>query len=647
MTEERPHTGSTPRVESHASGQHASKQDQPEDATEPATAETDTQTVRTFSNAERIAVDPFSECLRVTEEKRDGADGKQYLVRKVHARFLDQEDARARLIKALAPLEGKTAPQLPGLLTHFDTLHILDSENPKEDGLFLLEPCPQGRTLRELLDERRLSGEPMSADEVSPLLLGIAAALEAIPTPWRHGALLPSHIFVDEDGSTAQAGRDDRTPLVTVTAPYLAAALPAGAVAAALQEGPPTTPFFAPEVFKGLPHPTSDLYSVGALVFEALTGRTPKPGETPRRELGDLGDAVASLLVPSPAERSDSLDPLRAALGLPEAHEVTHEEAIPESLPAGIGDDSEDPYAEDTGSDTFDARRTQVDADAPVKFGLPVDLKATQVDTSLPLALQQVVPGNKDGGQDTEETRLTWDEEAGNTTPQPAAEAPRVNFSDLDPSLVRLALGADPGSDAGMAPTTPGTIESPSVEQPPYHRERADTQPDNRKNDESVAAATASEEEVVEVEELELDVDDQDQLTHEQLTQPLGQAPKEVLAKATQPKKPASELAEAPTPPPEETEATVEQRPRRRPETMARTMLDVRAPRPRNHIRTLAFILGCMLVAVAVYSVSQWVRRVRENALEERRLQRKLERLEQIQQDPTGQTTSPGMGDSP
>jgi hypothetical protein len=102
----------------------------------------------------------------------------------------------------------------------------------------------------------------------------------------------------------------DRLQLV---APFLVSVLPEGAVSAIVRTDAGLTKAFAPEIIHGTSAPTTDLYGVACIAFQALFGRMPAPGEpTPGR--GELGVRLSELLVARPHRRPPSLEPLLVAL---------------------------------------------------------------------------------------------------------------------------------------------------------------------------------------------------------------------------------------------------------------------------------------------------------------------------------------------
>ncbi len=125
------------------------------------------------------------------------------------------------------------------------------------------------------------------------------------------------------------------------------------------------TPFAAPEVRAGEPgDPTSDVYTVAAIVYYALTGREPDPTElaAPRTLRPAIPGAVERVLMralrPIPKERyftaTEMLEDFVADAGVfhePEASPTTTEQGFERRLRRALGDDYE--LLEEIGSGGF------------------------------------------------------------------------------------------------------------------------------------------------------------------------------------------------------------------------------------------------------------------------------------------------------
>jgi serine/threonine-protein kinase len=127
----------------------------------------------------------------------------------------------------------------------------------------------EGRTLDHLL-AARLLGSPLPVEHGLLIADRLLAALEAGAPVERftgaaHGFLVPAFVCISNEGEARVFGHGLGAGL-----------LPALKNARTRQT---LAPYVAPEVLaEGKPSTTGDLYSVGAILYEALTGRAPPPG---------------------------------------------------------------------------------------------------------------------------------------------------------------------------------------------------------------------------------------------------------------------------------------------------------------------------------------------------------------------------------
>jgi serine/threonine protein kinase len=184
-----------------------------------------------------------------------------------------------------------------------------------------------GGTLRDYLAKRNKRGNPLSAEGVMLLGRQLSRALSHVHgLGLIHRDLAPGNVWLDER-QMAHLGDFD-------SAVGLDAALDPSNL-------PPTTEAYsAPEqIAGGHFDQRSDLYSLGAVLFEALTGE--RPARVPRVAVADrlralrpdiprsLGQTVSWLLAESPADRPTTADEVLVALKPGRVYRTVEEGLIP------------------------------------------------------------------------------------------------------------------------------------------------------------------------------------------------------------------------------------------------------------------------------------------------------------------------------
>ncbi|GGC94659.1 serine/threonine protein kinase [Tersicoccus solisilvae] len=145
-------------------------------------------------------------------------------------------------------------------LSHPHVVQVHD-RGAEDDAVYLVMEYVPGRTLRQVLDERGRLTPRHALAVVDPVIDGLAAAHEA---GLIHRDVKPENVLIRHDGRVKVA---DFGLVRAVTAPSRSTTL-LGTVA-----------YIAPEVVLGEPTDArSDLYSVGVLLYELLTGRQPFTG---------------------------------------------------------------------------------------------------------------------------------------------------------------------------------------------------------------------------------------------------------------------------------------------------------------------------------------------------------------------------------
>jgi serine/threonine-protein kinase len=158
-------------------------------------------------------------------------------------------------------LEARTVARLkhPGLVAVYD--QGLDGRHP-----FLVMELIEGGTLRELLNERGPMPPHAVAAVLRPVLGGLAAAHQAGLV---HRDVKPENVLISDDGEVKIA--DFGLVRAVAAARITSASVILG-----------TAAYLSPEqVRDGSAGLRSDVYSLGILTYELLTGRTPFTGDTP------------------------------------------------------------------------------------------------------------------------------------------------------------------------------------------------------------------------------------------------------------------------------------------------------------------------------------------------------------------------------
>lgn len=142
-----------------------------------------------------------------------------------------------------------------------------------------------GHDLRTLLDAKRERGEALGPTQAHTLLGHVAHALEEAYKVMAHGALSPSSIVLTRDGR------------VKVTDLGLARVLP-GLLRRGSPAGVAPGVYAAPEQARGgPPTATSDVYSLGAILYEMCTGVAPAPPLRPPTQVrADLPPALDAVI---------------------------------------------------------------------------------------------------------------------------------------------------------------------------------------------------------------------------------------------------------------------------------------------------------------------------------------------------------------
>ncbi len=183
------------------------------------------------------------------------------LDRPVALKVMDSRYAGDEQFMTRFQLEARTVARLknPGLVAVYD--QGTDGRHP-----FLVMELIEGGTLRELLAERGPMPPHAVAAVLGPVLGGLAAAHRAGLV---HRDVKPENVLISDEGEVKIADFG-----------LVRAVAAAGITSASVILG--TAAYLSPEqVRDGNASPRSDVYAVGIMAYELLTGRTPFSGDSP------------------------------------------------------------------------------------------------------------------------------------------------------------------------------------------------------------------------------------------------------------------------------------------------------------------------------------------------------------------------------
>lgn len=189
-------------------------------------------------------------------QAKDRHSGKDYLVRALRSPFAEVREVRAALQSAFTELNSVQVSRVEHYLL-FD----------EHEGVpYVLSEVPLGAHLSERIKRLAPYSVPVSVAMAVKLLESLAALHQS---GLAHGQLTASQIMVSTDGQ------------MSVLEPglwrfYAADPRLAGAIL------PSLAPYLAPEIHQGgMPTPMSDVYAVGVVLFELMSGRAPFSSDTP------------------------------------------------------------------------------------------------------------------------------------------------------------------------------------------------------------------------------------------------------------------------------------------------------------------------------------------------------------------------------
>jgi serine/threonine protein kinase/beta-lactam-binding protein with PASTA domain len=180
---------------------------------------------------------------------------RRVAVKVMHGHLADDSQFKQRFIQ-----EARSAARL----AHPNVVNVFDQGQDQESAYLVMEYLP-GITLRELLDEYGSLTPQQMIDITEAVLAGLGAAHKA---GILHRDLKPENVLLADDGR------------IKIGDFGLARATSANTATGAALLG--TIAYLSPElVTRGVADTRSDLYAVGIMMYEMLTGEQPFTGEQP------------------------------------------------------------------------------------------------------------------------------------------------------------------------------------------------------------------------------------------------------------------------------------------------------------------------------------------------------------------------------
>lgn len=236
-----------------------------------------------------ILTDALGTVYRVSSDQ--GQRGQQYALRLLPASVLHAADAS--LTSALwADLEALSRIQSPGIVPVLEAGPTLGGQPTP----YVLQPWVEGKTLRASIDSR---GGRLSATEAVPLARLILGALSDLSAAnLVHGCLRPSRIFIERGDDGPRRIRLCDAGLARIFEIY-AQALGAGLLEGCAAEVASHADYLCPQqAHAGRTTPQTDIYSVGTILYECLSGSPPFPSATPGTTLRrQMAETPLSLLL--------------------------------------------------------------------------------------------------------------------------------------------------------------------------------------------------------------------------------------------------------------------------------------------------------------------------------------------------------------
>ena len=171
---------------------------------------------------------------------------------------------------------------------------------------FIATEWVDGKPISDVVRERAGSGDPVSLRGAYNVVASVCRALSTVHDTTCHGTLRPSVVWVTESGRVKLADLGLGKALVEARGPSVFDARDQASLAPEVKGG-------------GTPTIASDIFGVGALLYELLTAKSPADGFVPPSQAHPEADAaidqvLLKCLAPDPSARYATADEIRSAL---------------------------------------------------------------------------------------------------------------------------------------------------------------------------------------------------------------------------------------------------------------------------------------------------------------------------------------------
>ncbi len=200
-------------------------------------------------------------------EQRMGTSVRKVAVKTLLSQFAKDPQTVARFMREVGTVSE---------LEHPNTIKVYDFGQTDSGELYIAMELLQGQSLDEIL----ASGQPLPPERVDRIVGQVCGSLqEAHDKGIVHRDLKPANIFL-----TTRAGEEDVVKVLDFGIAKKADSKDSKQEQKLTQQGTilGTPPYMSPEQFTGKElDPRSDIYSLGVVVYEMLTGRLPFDADTP------------------------------------------------------------------------------------------------------------------------------------------------------------------------------------------------------------------------------------------------------------------------------------------------------------------------------------------------------------------------------